>query len=536
MSFSKVLPMGLVAISIAFGIHGHSKLLDLPALDVVYKTFQLFGLEGDYAREIPWTLNLARFMAPLSILGVFLQIFTLGIEQLAFLLRTIFKKNINVFFGEGKYTEVIRSELESKRTVILFTSASPHPQSFYTYRFLYQKGKKSFLLSWSLKRAENIYIEEMKSPDLYYLLNLFEHYLKDRKVKIHIHTTTPEQTEYVENFSQIYRKNLNIACFNLIHQSSFIFTQKFQPSALSQQNVLNPCDVHIIGFGDFMKSFFQKLFTTGLQVTDEQIKYKIYSMREDATNARNTIELQGLPEFDLLENVAIEEFTEYRYFSSVREDCSNDTFIYIGLNRPAETIHLAEKMMEFFKGKAHIHLILCFSDLNEEDDLFIESSVAQLRQVNQMGPKFYDYLIFGEDSFVEDFKDFQERLDKEAMEINRKYCEAHNISDTNLTDWTLLKPERKNSNRLAALSAQNYRALYAKLKESIQDEKAILELLSKTEHDRWMRERRISGFKLGNKNCSFKREHPCLIPYPELSEDNKEKDRNNIRGFIHELA
>lgn len=52
------------------------------------------------------------------------------------------------------------------------------------------------------------------------------------------------------------------------------------------------------------------------------------------------------------------------------------------------------------------------------------------------------------------------------------------------------------------------------------------ELLARNAHDVWARERMRQGWVFGDTRNDEAKEHPCLIPYEELPESEKEYDRN----------
>ena len=64
---------------------------------------------------------------------------------------------------------------------------------------------------------------------------------------------------------------------------------------------------------------------------------------------------------------------------------------------------------------------------------------------------------------------------------------------------------------------------------------AEIELMARMEHDRWLRERRQAGWKSGRKDIG-KRRSPYLVPWDELTEDIKERDRVFIRDLPKFLA
>jgi RyR domain len=56
--------------------------------------------------------------------------------------------------------------------------------------------------------------------------------------------------------------------------------------------------------------------------------------------------------------------------------------------------------------------------------------------------------------------------------------------------------------------------------------RTLTELLAKNTHDVWARQRIADGWHYGPKRDDSLKEHPCLVPYEELSDSEKEYDRN----------
>ncbi len=54
----------------------------------------------------------------------------------------------------------------------------------------------------------------------------------------------------------------------------------------------------------------------------------------------------------------------------------------------------------------------------------------------------------------------------------------------------------------------------------------LAEALARNVHENWAVERIKQGWKLGPERNDAKMEHPCLIPYDELPEEEKDYDRN----------
>jgi len=64
----------------------------------------------------------------------------------------------------------------------------------------------------------------------------------------------------------------------------------------------------------------------------------------------------------------------------------------------------------------------------------------------------------------------------------------------------------------------------------------LTELLAGNAHDLWARQRMAEGWRYGPQRDDARKEHPSLVPYEELSESEKEYDRQaameTLKGII----
>jgi len=60
----------------------------------------------------------------------------------------------------------------------------------------------------------------------------------------------------------------------------------------------------------------------------------------------------------------------------------------------------------------------------------------------------------------------------------------------------------------------------------------ISELLAKNIHDVWAKQRIAEGWRYGMDRNDLRKEHPGLVPYEELPENEKEYDRNTALETI----
>jgi hypothetical protein len=63
-----------------------------------------------------------------------------------------------------------------------------------------------------------------------------------------------------------------------------------------------------------------------------------------------------------------------------------------------------------------------------------------------------------------------------------------------------------------------------------------IEYLAEREHVRWMNVMRDQGFSFGPVKDEQEKTHPLMMPYIDLSEPEKEKDRDAVRMIPHYLG
>lgn len=62
-----------------------------------------------------------------------------------------------------------------------------------------------------------------------------------------------------------------------------------------------------------------------------------------------------------------------------------------------------------------------------------------------------------------------------------------------------------------------------------------LENIAKAVHNRWMAGRVADGWKYGLARDDEKKEHPGIVPYEKLSEQEKEVDRQTVKATLSYL-
>jgi len=64
------------------------------------------------------------------------------------------------------------------------------------------------------------------------------------------------------------------------------------------------------------------------------------------------------------------------------------------------------------------------------------------------------------------------------------------------------------------------------------DLEELMEQIAENVHDVWAVGRFKNGWKYGERRDDIRKLHPCLVPYNELSEEEKDFDRNTARETL----
>ena len=98
-----------------------------------------------------------------------------------------------------------------------------------------------------------------------------------------------------------------------------------------------------------------------------------------------------------------------------------------------------------------------------------------------------------------------EQIARVAHEVNKAYC--YSIGDYSQVSWD----EAPEWQRQSAIKGVEYRL-------------SNPQAPSWAQHEAWAREKEADGWKFGPVKDAEKKEHPCLIPYHQLPQEQQAKD------------
>ncbi len=127
-------------------------------------------------------------------------------------------------------------------------------------------------------------------------------------------------------------------------------------------------------------------------------------------------------------------------------------------------------------------------------------------------------------------------LDREARAIHERYVEAElakglsSRDNPSLVAWEDLPESLRQANRAQADHIPiKQRAL------AVSRSEPMLEALAEAEHRRWMAEKILAGWRYAEQRDNIRKLHPSLRPYSQLSEAEKQKDRDTVQAVLAKM-
>ncbi len=146
----------------------------------------------------------------------------------------------------------------------------------------------------------------------------------------------------------------------------------------------------------------------------------------------------------------------------------------------------------------------------------------------------------------ETFVSIREKL---ARAIHENYLKnqrgTKSADDPGMQPWERLREDLKESNRQQADQIpEKLKVIGCSIRPAGSGETGVreftpeeVELLAKMEHNRWMANKMAAGWTYAPPpRDDVKKTHPCLVPWEELPDDEREKDRQAVRGIPEFLA
>lgn len=535
----------LVLITFALGIVGFMRLGE-NFLNSFYYSLQLFVLQSsDNHKDINVHIHIARLLSPAVVAFATIKSFFNIFQKDLGLLRI---KNHVVICGLSSESHILIQDLISRKMKVVLIESSASKQLHLNLRtegtILINEfpSDMNALKKAGLRKAKAVFVmnekDELNIEIVTNIHKLFGQVKTDKKVLCCVHIYEPTMESVFKSHAVFQDPGffLDTRIVNVYRIGSEILINEIP---LVDENFLrskNQLHVMILGLGRTGKSILIQLALFYHYSKERKLKLTLIDRNAEAELTKLRNEYPSV--YDLLDveyrEIDIEKLNDDNFYSGLKE--KNYTAVYCCAGNDVLRISVIKKLCCVLRDTK---FFISFQRDSNLTNLICECNVFNKEQTVKI------FNLYEKTCTYE--KLVNEEVEQIARVIHRKYCESERLKgvtekeNLSLKDWWELPELLREANRKQAfhiklkIEAFGYHLVPLNSPEEavdISSDTDLLEKMSKSEHIRWVDEKLLDGWKYapGTKNISLKT-HPDLIPYEELSESAKEKDRDIVRNL-----
>lgn len=523
-------------------------------LDALYLSLQLFVLQSGYIKpNINLLLEIARFLAPVIVAYA-------TIKSILVLLSTNFGlfnlKNHIIICGLSDKSFTLVNDLSDKKfTIVIIDNFTENINDQYSLPNKVIKIKalpsdSNALTKVKVQNAKYIFImnegDEINikiATNIYRILGSEKVHSQLEKIICFIHIYEPVYEEIFKSHPIFLEQNdrLDARLINIYRKGSEILTHTYPIEVERKQSTIPKEKTIIIsGFGRAGKSILiqnaliyhytnEKLLTA--IIVDPKVFQELEFFRYDYPSIYELINFKPL-ETSLDKLYGNEILAQNGNLVDAVYLCGGDDKLKIALTKRLRNVFTFSKIFICFQRNSDLTKLIKEGDLPyKQENLVIFNLLEETCK--------FEHIV------NPDLELLAEKIHEMYYNVQIKAGETPE-KNSSLKPWHELPEDLKDSNRQQAyhikfkLNAFGYDIIE---KDSILNEiiftknPDLLEKMSKAEHIRWVDEKLLKGWSFApGKKDPVKRTHPDLIPYEELDEPTKQKDRDTILNIPEILS
>lgn len=541
--------LAIVGFNIVYTQNGTERNL----LDLMFQSMKIFGMEfiDDFKSPLPWKLEVARWLAPSVILYTAAKAILYFIQrEYRSVIIKFYKDHVIVTSLNEKSRFLVSDLLKNGRKVIVIAGieSSRKLDSLEKSGAVIIEGNISdekFMKTISAHKAKYFVFVDDDETNIsnaihtYNYLNKYE--LQNSKTLFTHVSDDVKLKEFVELklFEEILINNSNhsnceIRIFSINERATRTIFQKFPPDMGQEVSCIEQQQIHtaVIGSDDLALSMIVRIARMGHFANLKPVKITWFhnnseilsKLKHSYPYLHKIIELKSFQtKGDLIDGEQLEKINNQHPFSMIYIVNNDD-------NLSAKILNVIAKI----ESNQLLNVVLTLKNPDGVLNNWYNAAELQnisLNKFNLIEEAFTEASIISEEN---------DELAKQVHEFYLPPLEKRDPNKSSHVEWDKLGFDFKIQNRAQADH------IYIKVRtmnleivpnsdersEVFIDEKSDLyERLAETEHNRWMAQLYLNGWKYSEKRDDKKKLHTDLIPYDQLSEDVKDWDRDAIRNI-----
>jgi len=534
---------GVAALGFLIGLCGFYQMLstsgkEASPFDFIYFVIRLFLFNYDLPGDgVPYTspnpaLEVARFLCPATVFYTGIRGVTVALARQFGLWRIRNWSGHNVIIGGGKRGTELATALFHRNPKTIVVDSDPGCE------YLTGEGaSQARVITGDIRDADVQNAARLTSAGLVIAIT--------SSAEINLETTlsaaghnngspTRILTHAPRKFSEIFEDrppfdkqhgDVESRFFSYDSNAARALTLEFAPQLVGKKFTAGSPRILLVGDNDFLAELlcnvitqFQYAFAGPPQITVLCDKTEAFDLRlptgsESPLSLISEVSVIDLPSYQLLKP-DIAPFTRDAVFD----------LVFVAFMNDANALHCSRHLSITASGLVQ-QVVICLRPSHNLMSLKGSTSLlpgVEIRSLVHLGCSM---------AAVVDGS-----LDASARAIHERYVAEETAKGMTLKENSLLVPWRdlaesyRDSNRSQADNSE-----VKKQQLRVDKSAACMESMAEAEHRRWMANRVLTGWKFGSVRDNPKRLHPSIVPYSQLSEAEKQKDRNTITLFLKDI-
>lgn len=309
---------------------------------------------------------------------------------------------------------------------------------------------------------------------------------------------------HLNEMNQLSIKNPNLHVFSMTEIAARLFWRE-EPISFEkiEKGVYR---ILIIGFEDLGQEILKYGLLNNIFAPDQQIEYHIFGKTHHFFDWHRQLD-KMVPD-----KIIVHENSLYQEEKLLAQA---DRIIFCAEDR--QNLMASGNLLAYYNMKADVELFASIYDKDVLELIGTKETIKPFASMEEICTS--DYIL-------------NEKLNQDAIHTH----ELYNSNVTNpewRVEWKDLSAFLRYSN-ISSADFNEVRRIYIDYNKATLSYERMVDILTELEHIRWCRYHFMNNWILGPEKNKVLRTHPCLIPFNELSEEEKKKDRVIVEQFVED--